>query len=202
MVSLFTVTGDDINSQWRWVAKVSLFTGVGAMIILAVLLVFLGKSGDGNYFDLIRAHSLTRHQLGDVMLLGGALSLVVIGLSAWLIALYASFRIAGPLYRFQENLDAARDRQPLLNIRQGDALQDVSNELQHAVRLLYAHYDEISLLVDELENSPYPVVPVKLTSSVKMRESHQQNKPLIYLDPSHNLTRQFVAVYDSIIDRK
>lgn len=54
-------------------------------------------------------------------------------------------------------------------------------------------------LVDELENSPYPVVPVKLTSSVKMRESHQLCKPLIYLDPKHNLTQQFVAVYDTII---
>jgi chromosome partitioning protein len=54
-------------------------------------------------------------------------------------------------------------------------------------------------LVDELEQSPYPVVPVKLTSSVKMRESHQLCKPLIYLDPKHNLTQQFLAVYDTII---
>jgi chromosome partitioning protein len=54
-------------------------------------------------------------------------------------------------------------------------------------------------LVEELESSPYPVVPVKLTSSVKMRESHQLSKPLIFLEPKHNLTQQFVDVYDAII---
>jgi len=57
-------------------------------------------------------------------------------------------------------------------------------------------------LVEELEQSPYPVVPVKLTSSVKMRESHQLCKPLIYLDPKHPLTLQFLDVYETLLTNK
>ena len=41
-----------------------------------------------------------------------------------------------------------------------------------------------------------PVLPVYLASSVRMRESHQQNKPLIHLDPRHKLTQQFVELHN------
>jgi len=53
-------------------------------------------------------------------------------------------------------------------------------------------------LVDELIEAGYPIIPVMLNSSVKMRESHQQAMPLPYFAPKHNLTRQFKALYDFI----
>jgi chromosome partitioning protein len=40
------------------------------------------------------------------------------------------------------------------------------------------------------------VLPVNLMSSVKMRESHQACMPLIYLDPRHKLTQQYVELHD------
>lgn len=53
-------------------------------------------------------------------------------------------------------------------------------------------------LVAELIEEGLPVVDVKLSASVKMKESHQSNKPLIYFAPKHNLTTQFVALHDLI----
>ncbi len=53
-------------------------------------------------------------------------------------------------------------------------------------------------LLDELIAEELPVLPVHLTSSVKMRESHQLCKPLIYLDPRHKLTQQFVSLYEHL----
>ncbi|MBL4900569.1 MAG: ParA family protein, partial [Colwellia sp.] len=53
-------------------------------------------------------------------------------------------------------------------------------------------------LVDELIEAGYPILPVMLNSSVKMRESHQHAKPLPYFAPKHNLTLQFKALYDFI----
>lgn len=53
-------------------------------------------------------------------------------------------------------------------------------------------------LVDELIEEGLPVLDVKLSASVKMKESHQSCKPLIYFAPSHNLTQQFVAL-DSLL---
>ena len=40
-----------------------------------------------------------------------------------------------------------------------------------------------------------PVLPVYLNASVKMRESHEANTPLIHLDPRHKLTQQFVELH-------
>lgn len=51
-------------------------------------------------------------------------------------------------------------------------------------------------LLDELAAEALPLLPVYLMSSVKMRESHQACKPLIYLEPMHKLTQQFQALFD------
>ncbi len=50
-------------------------------------------------------------------------------------------------------------------------------------------------LVLELMEEGLPILPVRLSSSVKMKESHQAGKPLIHLAPRHNLTRQFDDLY-------
>lgn len=46
-------------------------------------------------------------------------------------------------------------------------------------------------LVDELKAEGLPLLDVFLSSSVIMRESHDQAKPLVYLAPKHKLTEQF-----------
>ncbi len=51
-------------------------------------------------------------------------------------------------------------------------------------------------LLDELVAEGLPVLPVNLMSSVKMRESHQACMPLIYLDPRHKLTQQYIELHD------
>lgn len=53
-------------------------------------------------------------------------------------------------------------------------------------------------LVNDIHQAGYPILPVRLTSSVKMRESHQVAKPLVYYAPSHNLTQQFVALHEAL----
>jgi chromosome partitioning protein len=50
--------------------------------------------------------------------------------------------------------------------------------------------------LSELEKTDMPVIPTYLMGSVKMRESHQQSKPLIHLDPGHKLTQQYKALFN------
>lgn len=51
-------------------------------------------------------------------------------------------------------------------------------------------------MIDELLGEGLPVLPINLMSSVKMRESHQACTPLVYLDPRHKLSQQFVELHD------
>ncbi len=50
-------------------------------------------------------------------------------------------------------------------------------------------------LVEELIAEGLPVLPVKLNASIKMKESHQEHKPLIHMAPKHPLTQQFEDLY-------
>ena len=53
-------------------------------------------------------------------------------------------------------------------------------------------------LVAELEAETVPVMKSRISSSVKMKESHIEAKPLIYLAPTHKLTQEFVALYNEL----
>jgi chromosome partitioning protein len=53
-------------------------------------------------------------------------------------------------------------------------------------------------LVDELREEGFPVLDAYLTSSVKMRESHHEMKPLIYLAPTHKLTQSYIALHEQL----
>lgn len=53
-------------------------------------------------------------------------------------------------------------------------------------------------VVQSLLDDGLPVFDSKLSSSVIMKESHQKNQPLIYLDSKHKLSQQFVDLYEEI----
>ncbi len=46
-------------------------------------------------------------------------------------------------------------------------------------------------LVNELEAEGLPILATRLGSSIKVKESHDQSVPLIFLEPKHKITRQF-----------
>jgi chromosome partitioning protein len=56
-------------------------------------------------------------------------------------------------------------------------------------------------LVAELAAEGLPMLNSKLSSSVKIRESHQSSQPMVYLDPKHKLSQEFVALYQELSGR-
>lgn len=53
-------------------------------------------------------------------------------------------------------------------------------------------------LVEELRGERLPILEPYLSYSVKVRESHQACRPLVYLQPHHKLTRQFVELAENL----
>jgi chromosome partitioning protein len=53
-------------------------------------------------------------------------------------------------------------------------------------------------IIDELRDEGLPVLASFLSSSVKIKESHQQAKPMIHLDRSHKLALEFGALFDEL----
>lgn len=51
-------------------------------------------------------------------------------------------------------------------------------------------------LVHELREEGLPILDAYLSSSVKMRESHDKGLPLIHMAPGHKLTQEFVELFN------
>ena len=54
-------------------------------------------------------------------------------------------------------------------------------------------------MVQELIDEGLPVLQPYLGASVRIRESHEQCLPMIFLDPNHKLTQEFVALHDALL---
>jgi chromosome partitioning protein len=51
-------------------------------------------------------------------------------------------------------------------------------------------------MVDELKQEGLPILDRYISSSVKMRESHDMGVPLIFMAPKHKLTQEFVELFE------
>lgn len=141
----------DMLSHLRWVGRISLWIGLCAGAGLALVLYLLTNSTGQSYGGVFQAHSLTQERLGPAMLLGGLFLLGFIAALTGLIALYASFRVAGPLFRLSRNLEVAISQGPVtpVPIRDTDDLHQEALLLQEALGSLASHYDGLRLDIDE-----------------------------------------------------
>lgn len=53
-------------------------------------------------------------------------------------------------------------------------------------------------VVQELRDEGLPVLNTMLSSSVKIKESHQQAKPMVHLDKGHKLALEYAALYEEL----
>lgn len=53
-------------------------------------------------------------------------------------------------------------------------------------------------LIEEMKEQGLPIIDSFISSSVKMKESHRQQKPLTYLAPRHKLSREFELLFDAL----
>ena len=83
------------------------------------MVVLLAGSPGVSYLQNVQSLAMTHRQLPMVMLAGGLTLAAGTGLTTWLITLYSSFRVAGPLYRFSRNLELGIEtgRVPRIRIR-------------------------------------------------------------------------------------
>ena len=128
----------------KLVGRISLWFSLVALVGLGVVVILSGAA-DGDYLTTIQSLAATRERLPFIMLSGGLVLAAGTGLTTWLITLYSTFRVAGPLYRFARNLETGihSGKVPAIKIRGSDYLQDESALLQHSVGNLYDHYRAI-----------------------------------------------------------
>lgn len=56
-------------------------------------------------------------------------------------------------------------------------------------------------VVEELIAEKLPVLPQYISSTIKIKESHEAASPLVYLEPGHKVTAEYRALFD-LLDKK
>ena len=142
-------TAPELRFHLRWVGKIALAVGLLAAGGLTVTLHVLTDASGSTYGALIQSHSMTQQQLAPALVVGGLFLLALSGVLTWLISLYSSFRIAGPLYRLALNLEGWVQRGPgqPVPIRKSDGLQDEAKLLESSVKAVAAHYAAIDAVI-------------------------------------------------------
>jgi hypothetical protein len=130
----------------KLVAKISLAIGAVAMIALVIALTMITEQSGASYSAVVQVQQLKSENLGKVMLLAGLVLVAITGLTTWLIALYSSFRIAGPLYRFSQNLQLATNDESaaLIDIREGDSLRQEAEMIKQTVMTVRAYHAAVT----------------------------------------------------------
>ncbi|NGZ28517.1 MAG: hypothetical protein G8345_16710 [Magnetococcales bacterium] len=138
-----------VNRLMR-VGQISLGLGVVAVVCILLAAHFLTWEQGKSYLETIQSLSFSKRHLLPTLLLAGLVILALAGIITWMVTLYSTFRVAGPLYRFSRNLEKqiAEGPLPMDKIRDGDLLQEEYTLLAESAEMLQAYYDAMSELVD------------------------------------------------------
>lgn len=141
--------------HFKLVGKIALAVAAVAALGIPVLLHVVTDAGGTSYGEIIGSRIRAEEQLGPTLWFFGLLLTALSGLATWFFALYGSFRVAGPLFRFSRNLEAvlAGSRPHLTPIRHADYLQDESRNLVAAVTRIEGHYQRLGQAAEALREA-------------------------------------------------
>lgn len=135
--------------RFRMMGAIALSSAAAATVVFVVMLYLFGEPGGTNYAEIIQSYSVRHSQLIPMIFLSGLVLLVIVCVVSWLVALYGSFRVAGPLYRFQSNMEESLRGSIPQGIRSADALQQLSQSLQVGITTLDTHYAKLDELAEQ-----------------------------------------------------
>jgi uncharacterized membrane protein len=138
--------------QFKMIAKFILLNIILMILFSGLIYLFLNSEIDSN----LKSAHVTYRNVNDMLFpIVISLSIINILLSSLIISvfvLYASFKIAGPLYRFNEALKkmSGRNLKPVTTIRAYDELYDCSVTLTEFSRIFSSDINEIKKGIDEI----------------------------------------------------
>lgn len=137
------------------VAGIALSVSVAACAGMLVVLMLVTDDQGTRYAQIISTHSLTGQNLGWSLLVFGLAIVAFAGVTTWLISLYSSFRVAGPLYRFSRTLETGIAQWPAapLPIRRTDQLHQEWKALHASVSSVRGHYEDLRRALEATERS-------------------------------------------------
>ena len=131
------------------ISKLSISIFLMTTLTLLVSLVVAFANHDSSYSGFISSQTITRHNLQLAIVIASVFLLSVTALITWLICLYSSFKVAGPLYRFTKNLLHAPDTNSMLPVRSSDVFQELSSNIFSSAKTIQQHELAIRTTIEQ-----------------------------------------------------
>ncbi|MCP4130609.1 MAG: hypothetical protein GY754_06470 [bacterium] len=140
--------------QYKMIAKF-IVLNMAIMVLFAVVIFFFMDSEIGTRLN--EAHNKfrdVRSMLMPVVITLSCLNILIASIVIWGVVLFSSHRIAGPLYRFKEELKKIyhRNLKPIIGIRDDDQLYECSAALKEMSEVLSGDLQHIKQAVAELKS--------------------------------------------------
>ncbi|WP_206485984.1 hypothetical protein [Thalassotalea sp. G2M2-11] len=139
-------------SLFKRVATVALWVSVIACLSLAILIVSMDVP-DGDYLSILQSLTNSQNNLSVILLGVGIWLIGATAATTYVITLYSSFRVAGPLFRFARNLEFGHQHKtplPFIKIRSYDYFQEECVLMETSINALLEHYQVLLTEVDRL----------------------------------------------------
>ncbi|MDD5165857.1 MAG: methyl-accepting chemotaxis protein [Candidatus Omnitrophica bacterium] len=141
--------------QRDFILKFCSLVAVGS-IISGVIIFIMSKSTLTTAFDNSRlVVRSTADFILPAVLMSSVIVVLLVGLATIIITLFTSHKIAGPLYRMEQDVKeiAAGNLKVRINLRHGDELKDMAESLEEMVRNLQGNVSAIKSTIFELEGA-------------------------------------------------
>lgn len=148
------IKGQDVKKrtdfgQAKLIGKISLWFAFVAFIGL-IIVFFTVASPSESYQQNIKSLSISQQNLPWVMLTTGLILLLITAIITWMVSLYSSFRITGPLFRFSRNIEewVVSGKPKAIPVRTEDSLQEESQLMVESIKVLYDYIDGFDPVIE------------------------------------------------------
>lgn len=144
--------------SFRFQLKYSLVMVLGSILASLALFFYLDQGLGQSYFESLATLSALEESLPSHLVMSFGIQLVLIGLITFIIHLFVSHKIAGPVYRYELALSSIlkNDLRYDVRTRNGDQLKSMVfalNEFIDSMRDIYTEVHSLHDLLDtELKN--------------------------------------------------
>jgi hypothetical protein len=140
--------------QFNMIAKFIIINIIIMIVFGFILYLFLNSEVDSNLHSAHVTYKNIKDMLFPIIITLSIINILVSSIIIAVFVLFASHKVAGPLYRFNEALKdiCNRNLNTFTGLREGDQLYECSHTLTQAAKLLAGDMSDIKAKTDEIKD--------------------------------------------------
>jgi methyl-accepting chemotaxis protein len=142
--------------QIKLIIKFILINAFVMLIFSTAIYLFMHSELDANLKSAHAKYTSFNEMLFPIVVMLSVVNLLVSSVIIAFVILIASFRIAGPMYRFNEVLKsvAQKNLNPMMKLRKKDQLEGCAESLGAALSVLRSEISEMKTTISGMEKHP------------------------------------------------